>query len=225
MDIILCSITKKDNPDDTILGQSINKIGDIPYYIETNNIGENAKGLSQYYNECLEQYSDYDSIVFCHDDVDLVFSDLSYQVYASMQSFDVAGVAGCINPKIIEKNLWHWMAGDKNNMRGIAGHPYGGEGFYVTSFGPTPSRVVLLDGVFLVLNAKKIRDSGVRFDENFKFHHYDLDFSLTCNAKKIRLGTWPFLINHQSPGLRDFHADWEKSNKLFIDKWQNRLKN
>jgi hypothetical protein len=220
MDIVLCSITKKSDPNDTVLGQSIEKIGDVYSNIETSNSGENVKGLSKYYNECLEKYSDVDYLVFVHDDVDLLFSDLSYQVYAAMQNYDVAGVAGCVNPKIVEKNLWHWMVDNKIHLRGIAGHPFDDKSFYVTSFGPTPSRVAILDGVFLAVNVKKLIETGIRFDEQFMFHHYDIDFSFSCNKNKLKLGTWPFLINHQSPGLREFNESWNKSNEKFINKWK-----
>lgn len=220
MDIVLCSITPKEDPTETVLYNSIHKTGDVHFYMENSNSGKNAKGLSQFYNECIEKFSSADSIIFCHDDVDLLFSDVSYQVSSALQNFDVAGVAGCVNPKIIEKNLWHWMAQDSKNCRGIAGHPYDKDSFFVTSFGPTPARVTLLDGVFLALNMKKIKESGAKFDEQFLFHHYDIDFSLTCNKLKLKLGTWPFLINHQSPGLKDFHEGWTKSNDLFIKKWK-----
>lgn len=221
MDIVLCSITREKDPSNTALGKSVDKIGDVYFTMETENSGEKAKGLGTYYNECLDKFKDYNYIVFCHDDVELVFSDMSYQVQSAMANFDVAGVAGCVNPKIVERNLWHWMAGDIKNCRGFAGHSVNEQGvFNVTSFGPTPARVVLLDGVFLVVNVKKLRNTGVKFDEQFLFHHYDIDFSLTCNKNKLTLGVWPFIINHKSPGLANFHDSWVKSNESFINKWK-----
>ena len=220
MDTVICSITKKINAADTILYNSVQKVGDVHLHMETSNSGANAKGLSRFYNECIDRFSDTNYLIFCHDDVELIFSDVTYQVSKALEKYDVAGVAGCVNPKIIEKNLWHWMAQDKANCRGIAGHPYDDKSFYVTSFGPTPARVALLDGVFLALNVQKIKNSEVKFDEQFLFHHYDIDFSLTCNKIKLKLGVWPFLINHQSPGLKDFHDGWVKSNDLFIKKWK-----
>jgi hypothetical protein len=220
MNTVICSITREQKAEDTLLAKSLSPIGDIEIHIETNNSGKNVKGLSQFYNECLENFKDRDNLVFVHDDVELKFSDLTYQVTTALEKFDVAGVAGCINPKVIDKNLWHWMAGVHGNMRGFAGHSKDSNEFVVTSYGPTPARVILLDGVFLAVNVKKLRDSGVKFDEQFKFHHYDIDFGLTCNKNKLKLGVWPFIINHRSPGLANFHEDWVKSNELFINKWK-----
>jgi hypothetical protein len=180
---MVCSITKKPKVQDTILYNSLKKLN-IDYHIETNNT---KKGLGKFYNECLDKYNNKDAVIFIHDDVDLINIDLEHQLQNAFKRFDVVGVAGCINPKIIEKNLWHWMGGTKENLRGIAGHPYDNSGdFFVTSFGPTPSRTAIIDGVFMALKMEKIRESNVRFDEQFLFHHYDIDFSLTCNENKLK---------------------------------------
>jgi GT2 family glycosyltransferase len=96
------------------------------------------------------------------------------------------------------------------------------QSFYVTSFGPTPSRVAIIDGVFMAINLEKIASAGVRFDEQFKFHHYDIDFSLQCNKNSLKIGVWPILINHQSPGLKGFDDSWNSSNEKFINKWKNK---
>ena len=219
MDGIICSITKN-RARDTILYNTSKFLTDIKIHIEENNNG--VKGLSQYYNECLKEFKEKDFIVFVHDDVHIQNIDIQYQIKLGLSKFDVIGVAGCLNPKIIEKNLWHWMCEDKSNWRGIAGHPHDGESFYVTSFGPTPARVAVLDGVFLAMKPKKILDAGIKFDEQFTFHHYDIDFSLQCNKNKVKLGVWPILINHNSPGLRDFNNVWTDSNNKFINKWKNK---
>jgi len=217
----VCSITKKAKKQDTILYSSLNKINGIELYMETNNT---TKGLGQFYNECIDNSLDYDYLVLVHDDVDIINSDLLYQLKSGHAHFDILGVAGCVNPKIQEKNLWHWMGGgmESGNLKGFAGHPSVGNSFYVSSFGPTKHRVVLLDGVFLSINLKKLKKTSVRFDDIFMFHHYDLDFCLTCNQNKLKLGVWPILINHQSPGLREFDEAFETSNKKFINKWKNK---
>jgi glycosyltransferase involved in cell wall biosynthesis len=222
MEFRFCSITSKSNFEETVLGSSdFFKKNKNKFYYEVNN--RNSKGLSQFYNECIEKYKSTDYIVFCHDDVDIVNDDVENQIYKGMQEFDILGVAGCVNPKIIEKNLWHWMAQEKNNLFGIAGHPIdlnSKRTFYVTSFGPTPSRVAIIDGVFMAIKTQKIVETGTKFDEQFMFHHYDIDFSLTGNKNKLKIGVWPILINHMSPGLREFSQEWSDSNKKFINKWK-----
>lgn len=217
---IICSITKQKNFNNTLLWNSLKKFtSEADHKIETNNT---TKGLSKYYNECLEEFKDYDSIVFVHDDVDIINKDLNYQLEQGFKKYDIIGVAGCVNPKIIEKNLWHWMAGERENCRGIAGHPNSSDSFFVTSFGPTPARTVIIDGVFMAINVKKLINTNARFDEQFTFHHYDIDFSLTCNKNNLKIGVWPILINHNSPGLREFNSVWNDSNQKFINKWKSK---
>lgn len=219
MNSVICSITKKDNAKDTILYKSLQKIK-TEFFIETNNT---TKGLGKFYNECIEQYSYKDTIIFVHDDVDIINTDLEYQVEEAFKTYDVVGVAGCVNPKILDKNLWHWMGQTKENLRGIAGHPISSESnFFVTSFGATPSRVAIIDGVLMAVKVPKLIRTKSYFDEQFMFHHYDIDFSLTCNANKLKIGVWPILINHQSPGLKEFDNAFESSNSKFINKWKNK---
>jgi len=186
-------------------------------YVEYNN---KTKGLSEYYNSIIEE-AKHEITVLCHHDVSLEYTNLNC-LYEATKKFDVVGVAGGLNPKLVEKNLWHWMMG-RENYRGIAAHTHPDGGMFLTNFGQTPSRVTLLDGVFLAFNTGKIKKSGARFDKQFLWHHYDIDFSLTCNYNKLKLGVWPILIYHESPGLRDLDdKSWNNSNQKFINKWQSK---
>jgi GT2 family glycosyltransferase len=190
----------------------------------TLNIQYNNKviGLSKFYNSIIEDAKNdkYEVVICCHHDVSLRFANLEVAAKDALMNFDVVGVAGGRVPSIIEKNLWHWMM-PSSNYRGIAAHGDKIDNMFVTSFGPTPASVDVLDGVFLMFNTKKVRDSGARFDESFMWHHYDIDFSLTCRKHNLKLGVWPVLVYHQSPGLRDLEdKEWVKSNNFFKLKWK-----
>lgn len=218
MNFTVCSLTKG-KVQDAILYNSIKNLN-IDYDIEHKNT---TKGIGTFLNEKIEEYGGKkDALIFIHDDVEIVSTDLEYQLAEAFKKFDIVGVAGCINPKILDKNLWHWMAQTKENLRGMAGHPCGlPESFFITSFGPTPSRVAIIDGVFMAFKLDKILETNTRFDEQFKFHHYDIDFSLTCNKNNLKIGVWPILLNHQSPGLKEFDSNFNSSNQKFINKWKN----
>ena len=218
MNCVVCSISKK-HMHDTTLYRSIKNLN-IDYDIESNNT---TKGIGKFLNEKIKEYgTKKDALIFMHDDVELISTDIEHQLAQAFKKFDMVGVAGCLNPKILDKNLWHWMAQTKENLRGMAGHPCGEQdSFYVTSFGPTPSRVVIIDGVFMAFKLDKILQTHTTFDEQFKFHHYDIDFSLTCNKNNLKIGVWPILINHQSPGLKEFDDNFNSSNEKFLNKWKN----
>jgi len=206
-------------PGNCLLEKTFPKQNNIELNILYNNT---SIGLSKYYNSIIENVDNdkYEAVICCHHDVCLRFANLTTAVKDSLINYDVVGVAGGIQPKIVDKNLWHWMMGS-SEYRGIAAHGDNFENMFVTSFGPTPSEVKVLDGVFLMFKTKKIRESGTRFDEMFLWHHYDIDFSLTCVRNKLKLGVWPILIYHQSPGLRDLNdSKWVKSNDYFKLKWK-----
>jgi len=204
---------------DCLLERSCKDLKDIDLHILYNN---KTIGLPEYYNSVItnKENSIYDIIILCHHDISLEYCNLQ-TLKTALKRFDIVGIAGGLNPTIKEKNLWHWMI-SKEYYRGFAAHPVSEESMAITTFGPSPARVAVLDGVFLALDNRKIRGTRARFDEQFMWHHYDIDFSLTCNANRLKLGVWPILIYHQSPGLRDLNdKEWNKSNEAFIRKWNN----
>lgn len=87
------------------------------------------------------------------------------------------------------------------------------------SFGPSPSAVKLLDGVFIAARADRLRASTVRFDPRFKYHFYDLDFCRQCEAAGLTMGTWPISLTHASYG--SWGDGWRKAKNLYLDKWRD----
>ena len=214
--IAIFSLSRLDR--DCLLEQSIKHADGIDLFVK---YGNKTIGMPEYYNSVIESddHKKYEYVIFCHDDVSLEYCNLN-TVATALSEYDVAGVAGGLNPVIGEKNLWHWMM-PRAEQRGFAGHAHTSDALVVTSFGPSPARVTVLDGVFLAINIRRLRPTTARFDTNFLWHHYDIDFSLTCNKSKLKLGVWPFLVNHKSPGLLDINnKEWNRSNEYFKRKWQ-----
>jgi hypothetical protein len=90
----------------------------------------------------------------------------------------------------------------------------------VTNFGPTPARVAILDGLFLSVKTKSVKETGWKFNENYKFHHYDIASCIDANKKKLKLGVAPIWVMHNSPGLlsfedKNFNASQEKFLKEY----------
>ena len=187
---------------------------------------ENATGLSTIYNLEIEKAKDNPAIlVFAHDDITLTDFYWPNQILNGLKLFDVLGVAGNKRwtrgqPswafKEIKDGKLIWD--DKENLSGIVAH---GDGFppkNLSRFGPTGQAVELLDGLILVADSKKLVESGVRFDEQFDFHFYDLDFCRTARGAGLTLGTWPISVIHQSGG--NYSSDgWKRSYTKNITKW------
>ena len=176
---------------------------------------ENTLGLSERYNQIISTYkNDFDNIVFVHDDVYVDDLYVCEKLERAHKDFDIVGLAGGVNPKIQKLALWHLMCGgfNSNNLRGAVAHPINESGqIFMTSFGPTPARVALLDGLFLSVNVRKANSVGWKFNENYTFHHYDIASSIDANIRKLKLGVAPIWVVHKSPGLLN------TNDQLFLD--------
>lgn len=217
MKYCIFSCTAKSDEQDTLLYKSCLELGDVDVFYKTNN----NEGLSKSYNEFLysKQAEDYDCVIFCHDDVFIDDGKLEKKLDEAFKSYDIVGLAGCLNPVIKKPALWHIMAGgfQGGNLRGIVGH-YNSDGktFYFTNFGPTPSRVAIIDGLFIAVNIKSVRMAQWKFNENFDFHHYDISSCIDANAKKLTIGVYPIYVIHNSPGLKSYDNNYylDSENKF-----------
>lgn len=178
----------------------------------------NEKGLPEVYNSYLteEIANKYDCIIYVHDDVYIddikVFSKIHDKF---KEGIGVVGLAGASEVKLKIPALWHLMS-DRESWSGAVAHPVDDESIYVTSFGPVPKRCVIMDGLFLAVKPLQLIRNEVYFDEQFKFHHYDIDFCLQCNKAGIKMSTTNINAIHVSPGLSDPNdKDYLESQSLF----------
>lgn len=208
----------KNKKEDTTLYRSLyeNKLK-IKYVFKENN----TESLTKCYNIFLDMFrhSSDSYALFVHDDVYINCRDLNSRMALYEKNFQVFGVAGATTCKKTRPCLWHIMS-EKKDQRGCVAHGDNKQYFY-TSFGPLPSRVLLIDGV--VIGFTKNIPKELRFDENIpsKFHFYDLDFSLQCNKQKVKVGVVDIPIIHQSPGLREFNKEFALGEDYFYNKWFN----
>lgn len=185
-------------------------------------IEQNTRGLPEVYNEYISEKiaKKHDIVLFVHDDVYIDDLKLRGKLYNNINAFDIVGLAGCVKPKIKQPVLWHLMA-ERNNLRGCVAHPINiSDSEYAvvnTTFGYTPSRVAIIDGLFMAINLKTVLKSGWRFNENFHFHHYDIASCLDANKLKLKIGVAPIHVIHDSPGLLNTNdLSWSRSQQTFL---------
>ena len=219
---------------DTLLGQSLRKYSSSGTVAVARTYRElirgyvylNPTGLPNVFNEALSAADEADSIIFTHDDVRIDDWHLLERLSDAFQRFDVVGVAGN-RRRLPRQRSWAFTDTEpeqattwdtQENLSGaVGGFPKGG--FETISyFGESPSEVKLLDGLFLAAKVKTLRQADVQFDSRFHFHFYDLDFCRTCEARGLRLGTWPIAVSHGSRGaLRS--PDWKVAYNEYLTKW------
>lgn len=203
----------------TPTGQSIARIrfsGRIKLALAVNN----RAGLPSVYNRVIQESFRDHILVFVHDDVwidDVFFVN---HLVAGLSEYDVVGVAG--NRRLLpEAPAWSFkndqMEWDKGNLSGVVSHgpkPCGVPSVY----GPVPAGVALLDGVLLATKGGTLLDAGVRFDERFDFHFYDLDFSRSAKQAGLKLGTFAAGITHVSGGSFG-SPSWKAGLAKYRQKW------
>ena len=216
--IVSASRVQKGQISETPIYKSIKYIND---QVELIVIPENTNGLPDVYNGFISnEYSkSHDIIAFVHDDVSIEDSMFSHKLYEALQSRNIVGVAGTSDITISKPALWHKMSPDESNWSGAVAHPFEG-GIRMTHFGTSPKDCIVLDGVFIAARISDLIAHKLKFDNQFSFHHYDLDFCIQAHKKGLKITTWPIWLYHSSPGLASIkNPMFQASEKKFINKY------
>ena len=223
--MVSCSAKSEGQQDSLMIVQSFRKNLTGPgRKLDLDMMFSNAKGLPEVYNIKLEEAASlgYEFICFVHDDVHIDDSNLEAKVMRMFQDFGfhLIGIAGGSKPKIVYPTLWHRMCNPENYRGFVFNCSQYQHVVEVTRFGSSPASVELLDGVFLAVHVPSAMAVGWRFNESFRFHHYDLAGSIDAKRKGLNVGVAPIHIIHMSPGLADFaDIEWTQSDALFLKQY------
>lgn len=175
----------------------------------------NRLGLGIVYNRALKLYESVPNaiLVFVHDDVTIEDANILRKLEES--EYDVIGLAGATELDMTPPVLWH-----KNHppqKSGAVAHTDGRD-IWMASYGTFRKSCAVLDGLFLAVRLEAVVKAGIRFDEQFDFHFYDLDFTLQCSKAGLKVGTEPIWVVHA--GLGEFNNDgWMANQSRFLAKW------
>lgn len=187
---------------------------------------ENKQGLSDIYNERIDAADHHDILVFMHDDVWIDDIFLADRLLDGLAEYDVIGVAGN-RRRVPNQPAWAFLdrvdghfVRDLDNISGAVAHGDNPLHGMVAGFGEAPAECELLDGLFLAAKASTLRERQVRFDPQFDFHFYDMDFCRSARAAGLRLGTWPIGLTHRSGGA--FGSEqWTEKYRAYLAKWED----
>jgi hypothetical protein len=181
---------------------------------------DNKQGLPSIYNSFLKNPENKDKfLVFLHDDILLEDVFILEKLKVAFESYDIVGLAGTKQCNLsVPACAWHLMS-DRNQFVGEVCHTKD-KMFWTNSYGPTPSRALLIDGLFIAVNASKAIETSTEFDEDFTFHHYDISFCLNANKNKLKIGVYPIKVVHFGLGDSMLNDDWKVSNEKFKSKYK-----
>lgn len=212
--IVSCTKAKTDKEfEQRPLYASLKKQYDLNPNISFFLFTDNKRGLSQCYNKVLQDPANKDSVaLFVHDDV--VLDDVFLYEKLINSPYSITGLAGAktFNKKA-NKLAWH-LASDKSNFVGEVTHEHNGK-TWTTVFGPTSSRALVLDGLFISCKVSDLITNNLSFDEDFAFHFYDIAFCLRANKQRVSCGVLPIRAIHHGIGDSMLTTNWEESNTKF----------
>ncbi len=111
----------------------------------------------------------------------------------------------------------------QNTMYGIVNHKHEGKKWtsnYSKDLGNKIEDVIIVDGLFIAINKKKIKHN---FDESFNgFHFYDLGFCLPNYLDDVKIGVmFDIRVTHLSIGQTN--QQWEDNRIQFAIKYKDKL--
>ena len=113
----------------------------------------------------------------------------------------------------------HFTKDDFANLSGIIGH---GRPFpdllELSVYGKPGQEVKLLDGVLLAARSDVLIESQLRFDTQFMFHFYDMDFCRQAELRQLRMGTCAVSVVHASAG-RLGPEPWRSAYAMYLAKY------
>lgn len=181
---------------------------------------DNRRGLPDVFNTRINASDENGTLVFIHDDVWIDDDFFVDRIIDGLKSYDVIGTCGN-RRRARRQHTWCYFGESfslDDTLSGRIAHgdrPHG----EISMYGPFPDECELLDGAFLAVKKMTLKTSGVRFDPRFDFHFYDLDFCRSAREKKLRLGTWPVGLTHQSVGAFSSSTAWLDQRRIYWEKW------
>jgi glycosyltransferase involved in cell wall biosynthesis len=181
---------------------------------------EGKYSLPEAYNMILEQATN-DIVVLCHDDIYFDSKNWGSKILKHFKRSPEYGILGLAGSTQLPESAKWWE--DFSKMKGIVNHEHEGkkwESKYSSSLGNQIEDVVLVDGLFIVLNKKNIKQT---FNEEIKgFHFYDVDFSFRNFIEDVKIGViYDVRVTHKSIGQTN--EQWEQNRIKFAEKHKDLL--
>ena len=229
IEIIVPTIKTKDDYINSTIYKCLSNVIEKNVECRVTVVPENKRGFCELYNQFIETTAA-DILIFMHDDLEIHDHFFIDKIIKAHEKYDIVGLAGSASQQYTSSctPAWHLCMDKREDGRGFLSHQIpayvGGYPFpYINSsfYGPTPAPVVFVDGVFTSFNVNKIRESNVKFNEKYTFHHYDMSMCADACKVGLSIGVTPiFGIHH---GLGDFNSDalWHKLAKSFVVEYNN----
>jgi protein O-GlcNAc transferase len=183
---------------------------------------ENSRSLPEVLNEFIDQANDDAVLIFIQDNVWIDEANLADKVIGGLSEFDVIGVAGN-HRRLPNQPSWAFLDtqftwDEEDNLSGQIAHGKNAFG-EVEVFGKAPAECELLDGIFLATKKSTIALNNLRFDHQFDYDFFDMDFCRSARACGLKLGTWLISLTQQRAASIG-SAYWREKYQDYLNKWE-----
>ena len=200
--------------------------------IDLEYIDNNVLTLTQFGNKFLNECKDasYDYLIFMHADVDLSIYDFVKHLLDVKDKYDIVGVAGT-KKLFVSQSPLTWFTGSHKfpqDRYGRITHDHGGmmlESFFNREKPDVADTdVVTIDGLLMCFNKKIIQDEKTRFDEQFTYDFYDLDFCMNVQFNTdYKIGVFVQPTIHNSLGKSVLTEEYLIPERKFRQKYQDKF--
>jgi glycosyltransferase involved in cell wall biosynthesis len=205
--VVYC--TRKSNPEHQ---EHLMKTSGLHKNLEIIEIINNGEDLTKSYNRGLKMAKN-DMVVFCHDDITLETNNWGNKLLKLFKSNPEYGIIGVAGTKYLAQSGRWWE--NPRKMYGRVQHTNEGKTWlssYSDDLGQSVEEVILVDGLFFVVDKTKIKKS---FNEDVKgFHFYDVNFCFENYLESVKIGVTTIVrVNHMSIGMTN--DEWEANREQF----------
>jgi len=233
---IKIAIPCKDGPEKILLTSNERTFDELKK-LKEENIAEieivtnpnNTLTLTQFGNKQIEESKNsFDYLILMHADVDVSIYDFVKHLIATADKYDVVGLAGT-KKLFISQSPLTWFTGSHkypDERYGRITHNHDGmmlESFFSRKHPDVfDTETITIDGLLMCLNKKTLQNEKARFDEQFTYDFYDLDFCLNAQVNTdLKIGTFVQPAIHNSLGKSVLSEEYLIPERKFRAKWND----
>jgi hypothetical protein len=184
------------------------------------------KSIFEAYSEAVgnELIKDEDIVIFCHDDIEIIMDPQQFiDVLIKASRKPNAGFFGPAGTTKLSQDAvwWNQNIWREGGHRGLVIHGTNiTEGQY--TFYGAPGRVACLDGLFLAIKGKALKQLDLTKPEYFEgeWDFYDIHYTIQAHQKGLYNTVEPIFLLHRSIGELAGRDSWHKNRIAFINATQ-----
>jgi len=200
-------------------------LAEIDIYVQPNN----TDTLTQFGNKMIAYSVDeYDYLILMHSDVNFSLTEFVSHLILTKEKYNVVGLAGT-KKLFISQTPLTWFTGSHKYPKDRYGRiTHNHDGMMLESFfnrdkpDVLDTEVLTIDGLMMCLDKKTMQNEKAKFDEQFTYDFYDLDFCLNVQMNTdLKIGVFVQPTIHNSVGKSVLSEDYLIPERKFRAKWND----